>query len=251
MWTEGATVHQKMVPTKTQPAASDPFQTLLRPLWGALLATTQRLALARLERGSPGNRATTEARSGGGGHCGRWPGRSPVARCAAAGRPGEDRRRLVDEAASQVVGRPRVGQLDSGAQRLIDNDLVFVACSFNPDMDPIFDAVAAAATAVGLRAARVKDFHGDYRIMDRILSSIRAARLIVADLSGERPNVYFELGYARGLGKTVITIRRTSAVPHFDVQDWTCIEYIDSRPLEQQLQERFRLEIERSCRTTL
>jgi hypothetical protein len=27
----------------------------------------------------------------------------------------------------------------------------------------------------------------------------------VADLSHERPNVYFELGYARELGKTVVT----------------------------------------------
>lgn len=49
---------------------------------------------------------------------------------------------------------------------------------------------------------------GDYRITDRILASIQRAGLVVVDLTQDRPNVYFELGYARGLGKTVVTIMR-------------------------------------------
>jgi hypothetical protein len=57
------------------------------------------------------------------------------------------------------------------------------------------------------------------------------------------PNVYFELGYARGLGKTVITILRAGTRAHFDVRDWTYLEYIDSRPLEEDLIERFTFEL--------
>jgi hypothetical protein len=117
-------------------------------------------------------------------------------------------------------------------------------------MDPVFDAVACAASSVGLRATRVKDLQGDYRLTDRILALLRAARIVVADLSHDRPNVYFELGYARGLGKTVITILRTGTVPHFDVHDWAYLEYADSRPLERQLRERFRFEIESAIGTT-
>jgi hypothetical protein len=67
--------------------------------------------------------------------------------------------------------------------------------------------------------------------------------MVVADLTHERPNVFFELGYARGVGNTVITIMRSGAKAHFDVQDWTYLEYIDSRPLEHQIRERFEFEL--------
>jgi hypothetical protein len=124
-----------------------------------------------------------------------------------------------------------------------DSQLVFVACSFTPQMDPVYHAIALAAQAVGLRAERVKDVPGDYRITGQILTMIRRARLVIADLTDERPNVYFELGYARGLGKTVITILRSGTTAHFDVRDWTYLEYFDSRPLEEDLIERLRYEI--------
>lgn len=63
------------------------------------------------------------------------------------------------------------------------------------------------------------------------------------DLSHERPNVYFELGFARGLGKAVITIAREGTSIHFDVKDWTFISYIDSRLLERDLKKRFQFEL--------
>src|SRR5215467_5107146 len=84
----------------------------------------------------------------------------------------------------------------------LDEKLVFVISAFTPEMDPAYDAIVAAARTVGLRAERVKDVKGDYRITEKILAMIRRARFIVADLTHDRPNVYFERGYARGLGKT-------------------------------------------------
>jgi len=112
-------------------------------------------------------------------------------------------------------------------------------------MDAIYLAISGAAEAVGLRAERVKDVKGDYRITDQIMAMINRARLIVADLTHERPNVYFELGYARGLGKKVITILRAGTVAHFDVRDWTHLEYFDSRPLEVDLIEQLKYELQR------
>jgi hypothetical protein len=124
-----------------------------------------------------------------------------------------------------------------------DEKLVFVICSFLPDMEPAFEAISAAATSVGLRAERVKDVVGDYRITEKMLSMIRRAHFVVADLTHERPNVYFELGYARGIGKRVITILREGTERHFDIYDWTYLKYIDSRPLERLLIERFEHEM--------
>ena len=126
-----------------------------------------------------------------------------------------------------------------------DSKLVFVIISFSPDMDPIFEGIQAAGQVHGLRVERVKDVPGDYRITSKILEMIANARLIVADLSHERPNVYFELGYARGIGKSVITTARENTEVHFDVRDWTCKFYNDSRTLERHLVERFEYELRR------
>lgn len=127
-----------------------------------------------------------------------------------------------------------------------DPDLVFVIIAFRDDMEPIFEGIRDAGESLGLTVKRVKDVQGDFRITDKVIQMINSARLVVADLSHERPNVYFELGYARGLGKTVITIARESTSIHFDVKDWTYISYIDSRTLERDLKKRFEYELAQS-----
>jgi hypothetical protein len=125
----------------------------------------------------------------------------------------------------------------------VDPKLVFVITTFRDDMEPIFEGIKAAGNSVGLEVKRVKDVIGDYRITDQVIQMINAARLIVADLTHERPNVYFELGYARGLGKTVITIARDGTNIHFDVKDWICLPYTYSRILERDLKKRFEYEL--------
>lgn len=129
---------------------------------------------------------------------------------------------------------------------VIDPKLVFVIMAFRDDMEPIFEGIKAAGNSVGLDVKRVKDVIGDYRITDQVVQMINSARLIVADLTHERPNVYFELGYARGLGKTVITIAREGTNIHFDVKDWTYLPYTDSRILERDLKKRFEYEASRT-----
>jgi nucleoside 2-deoxyribosyltransferase len=149
----------------------------------------------------------------------------------------------ADIAAQVALMLDRSTELPLPPQPGPDDGLVFVISPFAPEMDAVYLAISGAAGAVGLHAERVKDIKGDYRITDQILAMIGQARFIVADLTYERPNVYFELGYARGLGKKVITILRAGTIPHFDVRDWTYLEYIDSRPLEADLIEQLKFEL--------
>jgi hypothetical protein len=158
-----------------------------------------------------------------------------------------DASKLAKEVAGEVakilgletLPRPETAAYD------VDPQLVFAIMAFRPDMDPIFEGIREAGLALGLDVKRVKDLQGDYRITDQIVRMIRSARFIVVDLSHERPNVYFELGYARGLGKTVITIARDGTTVHFDVKDWTYLPYVDSRVLERDLKKRFEFELAR------
>ena len=164
-------------------------------------------------------------------------------------RPAEvvDASKLAREVASEVAkilgleSRPKPSELAQES----DSNLVFVIMAFRDDMEPVFEGIREAGAALGLAAKRVKDVPGDYRITNQIVEMIRTARFVVADLSHERPNVYFELGYARGLGKTVITVAREGTSIHFDVKDWTYIPYIDSRLLERDIKKRFEFELSR------
>jgi hypothetical protein len=153
--------------------------------------------------------------------------------------------RVVQLLASEQKMTPRDASQPQPPSMTAESKLVFVVMSFSEDMEPIFEGIAAAASSVGLEALRVKDVTGDYRITDKIMEMILSSRLVVVDLSYERPNVYFELGYARASGKTVITIARRGTQIHFDVKDWTYIPYIDSRTLERDLKERLTNELER------
>jgi hypothetical protein len=116
---------------------------------------------------------------------------------------------------------------------------VFVIISLSPDMEPIFEGIRAAGEKNDLKVARVIDVDEYCRIMDKIMDMIHYSIFIVADLTHERQNVYYELGIARTLGKRIITIAREGTKLHFDVKDWPCKFYNDSRIIERYLTERF------------
>jgi hypothetical protein len=156
-------------------------------------------------------------------------------------------RRVFNLIKADMQVNPSIQLRDENENEEMESKLVFVICSFSSDMEPIYEGIKEAAHAVGLDAKRVKDVIGDYQISNQIMSMIAKARLIVADLTHERPNVYFELGYARGIGKTIVTCAREGTDIHFDVKDWTYIPYSDSRILERELVNRFRFELEKGA----
>ncbi|EMJ96460.1 hypothetical protein LEP1GSC198_2924 [Leptospira kirschneri str. JB] len=118
---------------------------------------------------------------------------------------------------------------------IIDQNKIFAIMSFEPEMEHIYEGMRAAGLICGLEVIRVKDEVGDYKITDKIIELITKSKFVIADLTNERPNVYFELGFARGIEKRVITTAKKGTNLHFDVKDWTCIFYNDSREIEKEL----------------
>jgi nucleoside 2-deoxyribosyltransferase len=97
-----------------------------------------------------------------------------------------------------------------------------------------------AGKKFNLNVKNLKDFDGDFKITDKIIECINKAGIIIADLTNERPNVYFELGYARGIEKEIISVAKTNTELHFDVKDWKTMFYSDSRELQSSLEKRFK-----------
>lgn len=133
-----------------------------------------------------------------------------------------------------------------------ENEL-FVVMAFHPELDAFYDeAVAVAARRVGLKTVRIDREEPEGFITEAILSSIRRSVFVLADLTLERPNCYFEAGYAKGAFRRVVfTCREDHNIHshvhgdlrvHFDVDTfritWWNTEHLDRAAVE--LEERFR-----------
>ena len=62
-------------------------------------------------------------------------------------------------------------------------------------------------------------------MLSRIYNQISKADLIVADVTGKNPNVFYEVGYAHALGKkTILMTQDTDDIP-FDLKHYPHIVY--------------------------
>lgn len=87
-------------------------------------------------------------------------------------------------------------------------------------MDASFAAIKGACKALKLVARRVDDISGSGMIILDVVNLIERAEFIVVDLTYERPNVYYELGYAHGVGNqpdNILLVAREGTELHFDI----------------------------------
>jgi hypothetical protein len=119
----------------------------------------------------------------------------------------------------------------------------FVAMWFADEFSSTFETgFAPALSACGYEPYLINRDHFSEKIDDRILGEIRRAALIVADFSGQRQNVYFETGFAMGLGVPVIWTCRHDflAQLHFDVRQYPCLDWTTQAELATKLEDRVR-----------
>ncbi len=75
----------------------------------------------------------------------------------------------------------------------------------------------------------------------KIFERIKKAAFVIVDLTEAKPNVYYELGIAQGLGKPVIiTVKKGTTLP-FDVADIPTILWQGQKELKEKLRERISL----------
>ncbi len=65
-------------------------------------------------------------------------------------------------------------------------------------------------------------------VVEQIIDLIRRSDIIICDLTGNNPNVYYELGIAHILEKPVIMLSQDAADIPFDTRQWRVIPYADT-----------------------
>lgn len=149
-----------------------------------------------------------------------------------------DEEMLLERGTGYQLSFQGFSYLDELEQSNVDSDQAFVAMWFSPEMDDAYRiGIEPAVIEAGYRPVRIDQKEHANKIDDEIVSEIRRSRFVIADFTcgfaessaGQvaiaRGGVYYEAGFAQGLGIPVIWAARADCISHvhFDTRQYAHI----------------------------
>lgn len=122
----------------------------------------------------------------------------------------------------------------------------FVAMSFDDSLKEAYQSgIYLAVNDCGMEPVRIDLIHHNEKICDRIIAEIRTCQFLVVDVTLQRAGVYFEAGFAMGLGRDVIWMCRDDDLKnvHFDTRQYNHIVWQSPEDLRAKLADRIRATI--------
>jgi hypothetical protein len=118
---------------------------------------------------------------------------------------------------------------------------LFVLMPFaNEFLDVYVLGIREVSEKLGFTVDRADDIEHNGNILDLVEQRIRRADVVIADMSTRNPNVFYEIGFARAVGRpTVLLCRNTDDVP-FDLQSINYIKYGGIVDLRERLEKRLK-----------
>ena len=133
---------------------------------------------------------------------------------------------------------PRSTSNDSANYRPNTAFIMMAIDESKPDLEDTKEGIKEVFKAFGIRAITADEIEHEGAITARILDEIETSEFHIADLTHERPNVYYEIGYADARNKRVILFRKKDTKVHFDVAHRNCPEYKNTAELKRLLRKR-------------
>ena len=105
----------------------------------------------------------------------------------------------------------------------------FVLMPFSSEFDDVYRiGIQEPARKLGIRAERVDEQIYAEGILERIYRQIELADIIIADMTGQNPNVFYEVGYAHAKDKLCLLLTSDVSDIPFDFKHKRHIVYGDS-----------------------
>ena len=143
-----------------------------------------------------------------------------------------------------LTGEPFIRKTFGAVAATMEPKLVLLIMSFEGEgMGGVLAAVRDECAKLGLKPTRADDAVGSEFVMKQVGNLIERSELIVCDLTHERPNVYYELGYAHGVGNggdNVLLIAREGTTLHFDIGPLRVHHYASLKKLRDILRKNLR-----------
>ena len=153
----------------------------------------------------------------------------------------------------QVLPRGYIA-VDKLTRRVANGNKGFVAMWFDEDLKSAYEiGFQVGILNAGYDPVRVDRVEHANRIDDEIIAHIRMASFVVADFTGHRGGVYFEAGFALGLGRQVIWTCQKDDMQdlHFDIRQYNTIDWDNPKDLATRLQHRIEATVGKGPKTVL
>jgi len=133
----------------------------------------------------------------------------------------------IEEPVPASVRLPKA-KLFKCADFTVDANLCFVLMPFEEPFNGIYEAIikpAIEGPKVGMTCKRADDIYGTRAVMEDVWEYVNKAAVIVAELTGRNPNVFYELGLSHAVGTETILITQDASEIPFDLKHLRCIVY--------------------------
>ena len=125
----------------------------------------------------------------------------------------------------KIVFSPNIFQIPS---ETVDQNLVSVMMPFQSELSDVYETIKKSARITGLHCKRVDDIWNHSTVIQDVFSLIFQSYIVVCDLTGKNPNVFYEAGIAHTLGKHVVPITQSESDIPFDLKHHRYAKYLNN-----------------------
>jgi hypothetical protein len=104
-------------------------------------------------------------------------------------------------------------------ENMVIPNTVFIVMPFKEEFDELYKVYKTVCNDFGFDAVRTDKVYSLEKILPRILNGIRRSAFVIADVTETSPNVFYEIGFAEGLGRPIIATAKEGTKLPFDIAD--------------------------------
>lgn len=118
----------------------------------------------------------------------------------------------------------------------------FIVMQFSDEYNQLYEEVIKPiCESFGIICERADEYYTTNMIIEDIVKSIRESSVIIADITPDNPNVFYEVGYAHAINKPTILLseKKRDKLP-FDVSSFRTLFYDNTIAGKRRVEERLR-----------